>query len=623
MIAGMVGHVRFAEDESHPAWLPSMLEKISHRGNHALVHRPTPWLGLGMRQSDEDSLRLFESNHSCVLLDGEIHAGLETTGDSSPPQTSKIWHQFQTRRHQLFHDTSGDYALVIWDHAQSELTLGRDAFGNRPIYFFKRGNDFAFASEIKALLSLPWIPKHLNRERVADFFLGSLEGIDKRCTFFEDIYRIPAGSYVRVSRNSLSTHRHWNPSTDIQEPIQTRDAIEAFAEQFKDAVGARYPRPSQTGLLLSGGLDSCSIAVAASKLTGGSLNTYSLVSGEHNPDCEESHFVEIIQSGRPWKMRTIVPSQVTQLIPDLTQLVSRIENPFTATLLAGPIPLFSLAAADGLKEMITGVDGDVVASLTGNYQRFLAREFGIASGLREMYEEAGYYGSWSELPGAVIGLLLRQVANRLVPKRNPFRSFLRQAQTQRSRAQQLASSPLRASFAQEVQLIDRLRQQFENEHPHPPNTIRAACAHTLTAPYLTAAIERYEEAASMHSLSIAHPFLDQRFVRFCLELPWEMKIRNGIPKWILREAMGQELPRAISKQYKVENIGGWFSNELFGCYLKANPNPTDSILERLEDFIEIDALKNEWSSNARTPDEGVSHQVSSSIVMGEWLKHHF
>ena len=153
--------------------------------------------------------------------------------------------------------------------------------------------------------------------------------------------------------------------------------------------------------------------------------------------------------------------------------------------------------------------------------------------------------------------------------------------------------------------------------------MRTACAHTLSAPYLAAALERYEEAAAIHSLTVSHPFMDKRLVEFCLELPWDFRIHNGVPKWILRQAMKEMLPTAITDQYKVENIGQWFSDEVFGKYLKANSVPPKWLLERLEDFILIDDLKDQWSSALDHQDQGIPDLVISSIVLAEWLRQHF
>jgi hypothetical protein len=226
-----------------------------------------------------------------------------------------------------------------------------------------------------------------------------------------------------------------------------------------------------------------------------------------------------------------------------------------------------MAKANGMHRVVDGVDGDIVTSLTGNYQWFVANELGLVAGCRELIKEALYFDEHRTLPRMLTSFVSRRLLNRLLPRKNPIRTLLRSHQTNSSRRRSIEESPIKSAFANEVHLLDRYCQQFENEHPRYPVRIQDACSNTLTAPYLVAAIERYEEAASTYSLQATHPFMDQRLVNFCLHTPWDFRTRDGVPKWILRQAMAKQLPSKITNQYKIENIAHWFLDEINRNYL--------------------------------------------------------
>ncbi len=630
-MTGIAGLLSLNGQESSKENVGALLQGMSHRGTIQELIAPAATLALGICSNQSITRSLHAAQQSVILLDGAIHGGLpeslQNCNERSKPSTSNeartLLEAFREGRHRILDDLVGDFAFAIWDHDRQELTLARDAFGTRPIFFYKDRKRIVFASEVKGLLNLPWISTGLNRERVADYLLGSLEGINKHATFHENIYRVPAGSYLTICNRSVATHPYWKPSTDVTEHLDDTDSIATFASTFRTAVECRYQAPAQTGILLSGGIDSCSIVGSARDMVSSPVNTFSLISGAHDPDCDESHSVALMQSMGHLNARNLSPDEVSKVAPTIPSFVARIDNPFTASLLAGPVPLYAMAQAEGLEAVLDGVDGDVVTSLTGNHHWFLANEFGIKTGLRELVNEAAYYESNAELPKAITRFLFRRLANGLISRSNPIRSLFRRRQGSRTGQNDITNSPIKNSFAKETHVLDRFRQQHENEHPNYPDTIRKACQQTLTAPYIVAAIERYEEAAASFGLTASHPFMDRRLVEFCLRIPWNFRIHHGQPKWILRQAMKPVLPKEIYAQYKIANIGHWFIHEILRDYLRQNPAPSSRTLETLEDFVEIDELKQRWRTAGENPEEANDDLLSSSIILSEWLQQHF
>ena len=628
-MTGIAGLILFSEHQSQLDQVHAMLEAMPHRGTSIHVTKPRPHIAIGICTDHAISDSLSTHQGSLSFIDGEIYSGLH---ESRAPQeiitsqdstSTNVLTAFCSRRHDLFKDLAGEFALTIWDDRNEELTFARDAFGTRPLYFYRSPKLFAFASEVKGLLALSSISSALNRDRVADFILSSLEGIDTRSTFFKGIHRVAAGHYYRLSNQRLSSYRHWNPSANSTTEVHSVEYIEEFKRIFQTAVKCRYRDPSHTGILLSGGIDSCSIAAIAASFTEQNLNTFSLKTGIKNPACEESESIDYFQSKNNFNIRNLLASEVVNTAPSIRTLASTIDNPFTASLIAGPIPLYAMAKASGMQCVLDGVDGDIVSSLTGNYQWFIANEEGLAAGCRELVREGLYFDEHRNLPRMLTSFVFRRLTNRLIPRNARLRNWLRSRQTDSSRKRSIEGFPIKPSFAKEVHVIDRYRQQFENEHPRYPFKIQEACSNTLTAPFLVAAIERYEEAASTYSLQATHPFMDVRLVKFCINTPWHFRTRNGVPKWILRQAMAKQLPSKITNQYKIENIGHWFLDEINRNYLTNNPTPPNWLLDILEDFVEIERLQEDWKQAASSHTADISNTINTSILLGEWLRAHF
>jgi asparagine synthase (glutamine-hydrolysing) len=344
-MAGIAGLVLYNGHQSQLDQVHGMLEAMPHRGTSTKVTKPKPHVAIGICTDHPISKSFFEHQGFLSLVDGEIYSGLYEPGtqqETLTPQDSSpenVMIAFERERHSLFENLVGEFALTIWDNRHEELTFARDAFGTRPLYFHQSPNFFAFASEVKGLLALPDISSRLNRDRVADFILSSLEGVDMRSTFFKGIHRIAAGHYYRLNNKKLSSYRHWNPSASSASPTHSIEYIEEFNRIFKTAVECRYQDPSHTGILLSGGIDSCSIAAVADTFTEQDLNTFSLKVGSKNPICEESESINHFQSKNHFNTRDLFASEVTKTAPSIRTLTSTIDNPFTASLISGPIPL--------------------------------------------------------------------------------------------------------------------------------------------------------------------------------------------------------------------------------------------------------------------------------------------
>ena len=160
----------------------------------------------------------------------------------------------------------GDYAFAIWDPRERTLFCARDPLAAKHFYYYHLpGRVFALASEIKALLALPFVPRELNELMVAHHLLPVYD--DKVSTFYRDVLRLPADRVMTVGPRGIETRPSWSP--DCARELRLRsdaDYEEAFREVFGEAVRCRMRSAYPVGSMLSGGLDSSSVTVVAGQI---------------------------------------------------------------------------------------------------------------------------------------------------------------------------------------------------------------------------------------------------------------------------------------------------------------------------------------------------------------------
>jgi asparagine synthetase B (glutamine-hydrolysing) len=159
----------------------------------------------------------------------------------------------------------GPFALIIWDADRDRLMGVRDPLGSHPLFFAEAPGQIFVSPAINVLTRQPSVAPDLNRVAMADLLMQRTLG--PHDTFFEAVRRIPAARAMCFERNSIRWHRYWDPAPDGQVNWNGPAELEKFDELFDQAV-SRCMSFGPTGIFLSGGLDSVSVAAAAVDLSG-------------------------------------------------------------------------------------------------------------------------------------------------------------------------------------------------------------------------------------------------------------------------------------------------------------------------------------------------------------------
>ena len=146
----------------------------------------------------------------------------------------------------------GDFAFAIWDKRKQKVFCARDPMGVKPFYYYRSNRLFAFASEIKALLCLPEIPRKINELGIGLYLAGISE--DEEITFYQNIQRLPKAHSIAISSQSNKLQRYWSldPSRELK-LSSNEEYAEAYREIFTEAVRCRLRSAFPVGSMLSGG----------------------------------------------------------------------------------------------------------------------------------------------------------------------------------------------------------------------------------------------------------------------------------------------------------------------------------------------------------------------------------
>lgn len=435
----------------------------------------------------------------------------------------------------------GDFAFALWDRRQHVLFCARDHFGVKSLYYcYRPGRLFACASEIKALLCLPEVPQQLNEVHIADYLGGIFE--DKAGTFYQDILRVPPGHSVTVSAQGVQLHCYWSLDRTTELRLGSDgEYAEAYREIFTEAVRCRLRSAFPVGSMLSGGLDSSSIACVARDLRiqdhNHCLHTFSLIF-DGVPESDERPFIRTVVDQGGVEPHYIHGDRHTPLT-DISRILRYEDGPFYGPNLFLNWEVWGAAHTRGVRVLLDGIMGDNVVSHGYAYLNELARAWRWGKLSRELKALTQRYERrhWK--------LLGRYVWNDGVKSKAP--KWLRQVYQSLCKRQVLGEnlSPIiDTEFATQTRLKMRIQRREETQQRR-LHSAKEDHYQELISGIIPAALEVADKGTAAFAIEARYPFLDRRLVEFCLAIPPEQKIHDGWTRAIVRLALADHLPAKI------------------------------------------------------------------------------
>lgn len=549
-----------------PATVERAGEAIRHRGPD---HGATRELGrcvLGYRRlrvldlQTGDQPVTNETGDVVVVFNGEIYnyrelrAGLESRGHvlTGTGDTPILPHLYEEHGERFVERLEGMFALALWDARRQRLLLARDRFGKKPLLYAQlRDGSLAFASELKALLTLPGLARRADLGRLDAYLtLGYVPGAE---TALEGVRRVPPGSLLRVEDGSAHVERYWTPQPrrlDLDED----GWIAAVRDGVREAVRKRLVADVPLGALLSGGIDSSVVVAAMAQESSGPVRTFSVGFSERLYD-ERDYARLVAERFGTVHEELLVEPDATALLP---RLADAFDEPFGDT---SALPTF-LVCEHARRFVTVALAGDGGDEVFGGYERYRAHALAARLGRVPRPLVAGAARGLRLLPGA-----------RSEPRSHAFRGarFLDTvglpSGERYGRLMQLFPPALRAAL-----WSDAARAQI-GALPSAGELLGEPRAAGMTGLQLTD-IETYlpddllykADIASMaSSLELRAPLLDHRLAELALDLPDALRLRGATGKVALRRAFADVLPAEILQRGKRGfgvPVARWFRQDL-------------------------------------------------------------
>jgi len=434
---------------------------------------------------------------------------------------------------------NGMWAFVIYDVGKNLLFGSRDRFGVKPLYYIHKNGYFVFASEIKAILSLPFVKRVVNERILFDYLVFGLSEHTAE-TFFKDVYRLePSYNFIlNLDNNKLKLERYYRLGYNDSAGVFKQRSFEAYVrktnELVEKAIDLRLRSDVPVGTCLSGGIDSSVIATVINKLIhekelpqiGKIQKVFSACYEEQ--DIDECDYAELVVENTKTEWHRTFPTS-EEFLKDLENLIYIQEEPFGSTSIYAQYRVMKLAKEKGVKVLLDGQGGDEL--FTGypmyyaSYFIELFRNFRFLTLFRELRNLRNSPASLKD----IVLFLIRRISVKF-----PIEIKLKLLEISQSEMRYL-----KKEFIKKCKGRDPSRGMVSY-------ALNDMC-HLLMTGYHLQRLLKYEDRNSMaHSIEARTPFSDDlELIEYVFSIPSVYKIHKGWSKYLLREAFKDSLPKEI------------------------------------------------------------------------------
>lgn len=509
----------------------------------------------------------------------------------------------------------GMFALAAWDRSRRQLSLVRDRFGEKPLYYGWAGSTLLFGSELRALRAHPSFRPEPDPTSVDAYV--SFGYVPTPGSVYEGVKKLSPGSIYQADRSGNGTlTAWWEPSAAAREatanpfPGDVDQAAEVLHGRLAASVEARVVADVPVGALLSGGLDSSAVVMLASRASSLPIKTFSV--GFPQPRFDESPYARQVAErfGTDHTAVQVSDQDAVDLVPKLAEIW---DEPFSDS---SQIPTYfvSMLARRTVTVALSGDGGD---ELLGGYDRYryLDRLTRVAGLLKRMPSRpargliAGVSRAALALGDEVLARRLEK-ASGLVGVREPGALY---------RLLVTTGSGFSADGWRERgnSVVADVLDKWDDW----PGSVVAKAMGVDTVTYLPDDIlVKVDRATMARSLESRLPFLSEGVFDFAWSLPDRMRWHGAGGKVVLRRMLSHELPVELVERPKQGfgvPLGEWLRTGLRSW--------TDDLLvdKALEDaaFVDVDAVRRAWEAHLERRGDHAS-KLWPVLMFESWRRHH-
>lgn len=446
-------------------------------------------------------------------------------------------------------DFNGMFALAIWDTRDEILYIVRDRFGVKPLVYYHCNNEFAFASELKALLKLPF-QKKINTAALQDYLFT--EYIPGPHCILEHFYKLPNGHYLTLQKGKMDIKPYYEFSSRIiDRPLpaaKESDVLDEFESLLASSVKYRQISDVPIGAFLSGGTDSSLICALFQKQNTSPVNTFTIgfdVAG-YDESASAASVAKILQTNHN---ETHLSDKTSMSIVD--KLADYYDEPFAAPSTI-PSYLVSNVARKHVTVAMSGDGGDELFMGYGYYDlyRKLKKLYRLDPGIARRLIKTVFskMGGRYERGSRLFGLPSQDLLVHLWSEQQYMYSEKEIGALLNTKDIHLSAKPV-------WEKIDKMPlSDFEKISLF---DIDQYLAHNL--------LYKMDVASMANSLEVRNPYLDYRVMEFAYNLPQEFKIRDGVSKYLMKKLLERYLPKELVYRRKwgfPAPVGNWLTRDL-------------------------------------------------------------
>lgn len=543
-MCGFAGYIHNYGTFDKEEVIHKMADRIKHRGPDDAHYYIDDGITLGFRRLSIIDLEggrqpiLNEDGSLVLLFNGEIYNYQELREElikaghvfTTKTDSETILHGYEEYGKKILDRLRGMFAFIIWNKNTKELFGARDIFGIKPFYYYKKGKEFMFGSEIKSFLSHPNFEKELDEDMIP-LYLSYEYSPDER-TIFKNVFKLPGAHCFTYKNGELKVERYYKIEYKIEDDKSLEYWEDAITKEFTESVSMHQIADVEVGCFLSSGVDSSYVVKEISKGTK-KVKTFSV--GYEEEKYSELPYAQDFSNviGVPNIANKVSADEFFDAVPEIQYYMDEpLPNP-------SEIPLYFLAknARRYVKVVLSGEGAD---ELFGGYPMYLA---------------GGHFDHYSHKVPRPVRKVLGTVAkhcpnfkgkNFLVRgAMEPYQRFMRANYVfQSAERQKFLKRPIASKVPEEYS------KRYFNEVSNldEPTQLQYVDMHTWMIYDILLKADRMSMA---NSLELRVPFLDKKMLELSTRIPSRYRAANETTKIALRGAAIKQLPERTANKKKL------------------------------------------------------------------------
>lgn len=564
-MCGFAGYIHNYGTFDKEEVIHKMADRIKHRGPDDAHYYIDDGIALGFRRLSIIDLEggrqpiLNEDGSLVLLFNGEIYNYQELREElikaghvfTTKTDSETILHGYEEYGKKILDRLRGMFAFIIWNKNTKELFGARDIFGIKPFYYYKKGKEFMFGSEIKSFLSHPNFEKELDEDMIP-LYLSYEYSPDER-TIFKNVFKLPGAHCFTYKNGELKVERYYKIEYKIEDDKSLEYWEDAITKEFTESVSMHQIADVEVGCFLSSGVDSSYVVKEISKGTK-KVKTFSV--GYEEEKYSELPYAQDFSNviGVPNIANKVSADEFFDAVPEIQYYMDEpLPNP-------SEIPLYFLAknARRYVKVVLSGEGAD---ELFGGYPMYLA---------------GGHFDHYSHKVPRPVRKVLGTVAkhcpnfkgkNFLVRgAMEPYQRFMRANYVfQSAERQKFLKRPIASKVPEEYS------KRYFNEVSNldEPTQLQYVDMHTWMIYDILLKADRMSMA---NSLELRVPFLDKKMLELSTRIPSRYRAANETTKIALRGAAIKQLPERTANKKKLGfpvPLNGWLREDKYYNKVKA------------------------------------------------------